>query len=727
MQWLRLPLKLLWIHFWPKENPFPIQKPKLNLHSTRSFEFDSCKQTTLSAPQGCSLTAYAAGHSLGAALWKVALRAGEDFVYALDFNHKKERHIDGIALESINRPSLLICSSDRIFCPHRNKKQRDASFVESCLTPLRAGGSVLVASKVATRALEILLLVEQTWAANKYLFPVFFLGPCVNRVVEWAKSMLEWMGEGVIKAFGINRANPLAFKHIIQQKDWRSLPPGPKVVITWDASLHWGPAKELLLHGNWASHPENTILLTCDHSSYLQLKTGTWNCTKREKIPLEGDELKAWKQQQIYQLQKQQADAAFEALMQRRKRQEFMGGCSDLLAEEDSQAEEQEQLNEQQTGQEASKSSDLQSAGGSSSLNSKLLDERERLKRLYWYDYQYDCLGSDAKFPLRGERRVKVDEYGEAIDDLISALSLNASPLGSSSDEKSPDYNHHHHSSSSTKEAQSSSCSSNNFPDDEAPHKWLDHPFCWKIACKVGYLDFEGLSDGRSLKTVIGRMNPRRLAIVGGTECTRQYMLQMCRISEEIGGGGAGTGGSGSTLVVALDNGTLSVPIPQGKGIGQRNVRVDEEVLSALQVAKCGDYEVAFLRGSLVQEGNKISPFKRTVDDDEQQKLKGRDPVLVGNVKLAQLKRDVLSFAFMTTTPSSASSLKLSNGHLPGEGGLSVELAAGQLTVMQEGSGEKQKLDCVKKTTGHKIGIEGVLGVEYWMVRDALYSQLVAV
>ena len=32
----------------------------------------------------------------------------EDIVYAVDFNHKRERHLNGCDLDKISRPSLLI-------------------------------------------------------------------------------------------------------------------------------------------------------------------------------------------------------------------------------------------------------------------------------------------------------------------------------------------------------------------------------------------------------------------------------------------------------------------------------------------------------------------------------------------------------------------------------------------------------------------------------------------
>ena len=48
---------------------------------------------------GITVTAYAAGHMLGGAVWKVHKEA-EDVVYAVDYNHRKEKHLNGRGLHS---------------------------------------------------------------------------------------------------------------------------------------------------------------------------------------------------------------------------------------------------------------------------------------------------------------------------------------------------------------------------------------------------------------------------------------------------------------------------------------------------------------------------------------------------------------------------------------------------------------------------------------------------
>ena len=49
----------------------------------------------------------------------------EEIVYALDYNHKKERHLNGCVLESLNRPSVLITDSFNATYLQAKRRARD--------------------------------------------------------------------------------------------------------------------------------------------------------------------------------------------------------------------------------------------------------------------------------------------------------------------------------------------------------------------------------------------------------------------------------------------------------------------------------------------------------------------------------------------------------------------------------------------------------------------------
>ena len=57
-----------------------------------------------------SLIYRSSGHMLGGAIWKIT-KDDIEIVYAVDYNHKKELHLNGAMFEHIQRPHLLITSS----------------------------------------------------------------------------------------------------------------------------------------------------------------------------------------------------------------------------------------------------------------------------------------------------------------------------------------------------------------------------------------------------------------------------------------------------------------------------------------------------------------------------------------------------------------------------------------------------------------------------------------
>lgn len=50
---------------------------------------------------GLQITPILAGHMIGGAIWRITKMGEEEIVYAVDFNHKKERHLNGCTFEGI--------------------------------------------------------------------------------------------------------------------------------------------------------------------------------------------------------------------------------------------------------------------------------------------------------------------------------------------------------------------------------------------------------------------------------------------------------------------------------------------------------------------------------------------------------------------------------------------------------------------------------------------------
>lgn len=141
---------------------------------------------------GLVITPYAAGHMLGGTMWKIVKDGEEDILYAVDYNHKKERHLDGAVLESLGRPSLLITDSLNALNVPDRRKERDQALVAEILRTMRRGGNMLIAVDTAGRVLELSQLLDQLWQ-NEDLsrYHIALLNYVGKNVIEFAKGQVS--------------------------------------------------------------------------------------------------------------------------------------------------------------------------------------------------------------------------------------------------------------------------------------------------------------------------------------------------------------------------------------------------------------------------------------------------------------------------------------------------------------------------------------------------------
>lgn len=64
-------------------------------------------------------------------MWKIVKMGEEDIVYAVDFNHKKERHLNGCELEKLARPSLLITDAFNAMYEQERRRIRDEKLMST--------------------------------------------------------------------------------------------------------------------------------------------------------------------------------------------------------------------------------------------------------------------------------------------------------------------------------------------------------------------------------------------------------------------------------------------------------------------------------------------------------------------------------------------------------------------------------------------------------------------
>ncbi|KAJ8724145.1 hypothetical protein PYW07_008125 [Mythimna separata] len=214
---------------------------------------------------GLRITPLPAGHSLGGTVWRIAAPGEEDIVYAPDFNHKKERHLNGCEIERLMRPSLMLLGAMNADYVQQRRRSRDEKLMTTILQTLRGGGCVLVCTDTAGRVLELAHMLDQLWRnkdSGLVAYSLLLLSNVSYNVVEFAKSQIEWMSDKLTRAFEGARSNPFALRHLqlCHSVGEVSRTPGPKVVLASFPDLEAGFARDLFLL--WAPNPQNSIVLT---------------------------------------------------------------------------------------------------------------------------------------------------------------------------------------------------------------------------------------------------------------------------------------------------------------------------------------------------------------------------------------------------------------------------------------------------------------------------------
>ncbi|KAF7489647.1 Cleavage and polyadenylation specificity factor subunit 2 [Sarcoptes scabiei] len=190
--------------------------------------------------QGITLTPLPAGHMIG------------------------ERHLNGCALDRISRPSMLIIDCSNInYVPERRKK-RDSQLFGSIVETLRNFGSVLIGTDTAGRILELSHMLDQFWRSEPGLqaYSIVLLIILAINVFEFAKSLVEWMSDKLMRGFEGQRNNPFAFKHIqlchnlIELKRVNE----PMVVLASQPDFECGFTREIFSHSHKTQ--KNRIILT---------------------------------------------------------------------------------------------------------------------------------------------------------------------------------------------------------------------------------------------------------------------------------------------------------------------------------------------------------------------------------------------------------------------------------------------------------------------------------
>nr|CAI5856676.1 unnamed protein product [Callosobruchus analis] len=428
---------------------------------------------------GLMVTPLPAGHMIGGTIWKIMKLGEEDIIYANDFNHKKERHLNGCELEKLQRPSLLITDAFNANYQQARRRARDEKLMTNILQTLRNNGNVLIAVDTAGRVLELAHMLDQLWRNKEsglLAYSLALLNNVSYNVVEFAKSQIEWMSDKLMKSFEGARNNPFQFKHLQLCHSLSELNkvPSPKVVLASFPDMECGFSRELFLQ--WCSNAANSIILTSRSSPGTLTRDlidngggRTIDLTIERRVKLEGAELEEYE-----------------------KRQRERGEINGIKEDEDSDSDEDIEMSVISKGRhDIVIKQEGKISGGFFKVTKKM----------------------HPMYPFH-EEKIKCDEYGEIIKP--EDYKLAEVPVEGEDNKENIVIKHEEEEITEI---------------PELPTKCIILQRTVQVNAQVQYIDFEGRSDGESMMKILSQLRPRRVIVVRGTEECTMAIEKHCRES----------------------------------------------------------------------------------------------------------------------------------------------------------------------------------------------------
>ncbi|KAL5727474.1 hypothetical protein ACHQM5_000666 [Ranunculus cassubicifolius] len=597
--------------------------------------------------EGIVIAPQVAGHLLGGTVWKIT-KDGEDVIYAVDFNHRKERHLNGTSLESFTRPAVLITDAYNALNNQLSTRERDQKFLELILKTLRSDGKVLLPVDTAGRIVEILLILEQFWTQNNLSYPIFFLTYVASSTIDYIKRALEWMSDQIAKTFEHTRDDPFLLKHvqlILNKTELENVPDGPKVVLASMASLEFGFSHDIFV--DWATDAKNLVVFT-ERGQFGTLARNLQadpppkavKVTMSKRVPLEGEELKAYEEEQI-RIKKEEA---LKASVSKKEDESKASHESDVTLGDPMVVDVNKTLSP----------SDVISPRGSGHRDI-LID-----------GFVPPSTSVAPMFPFY-ENSSEWGEYGEVInpdDYVIKEEDMDQSSMhfGGDFDGKLDE-------------------NSANLILDSKPSKVVSHESTVPVRCSLHYMDFEGRSDGRSIKLTLAHVAPLKLVLVHGSAEATEHLKQHCIkhvcpqvYSPQIG----------ETIDVTSD-------------LCAYKVQLSEKLMSNVIFKKLGEYEVAWVDAQVGKTENddmmSVVPIS-TIPPPHKS-------VFVGDLKLADFKQFLANKGIQVEFSGGA-------------------LRCGEFVTLRKVGDTSQKGGV---TGTQQVVIEGPLTEEYYKIREYLYSQ----
>ncbi|PIA16578.1 Metallo-hydrolase/oxidoreductase [Coemansia reversa NRRL 1564] len=607
------------------------------------------------------VTAHAAGHTIGGTVWTIS-SGGETVLYALDFNHMKEEHLNRTSLMEgaqgkvsarLMKPTLLITGAYTALHRVPPRRRRVECFLDTVARAVRRGGNVLVPVDSAARVLELAYLLNEWWARDKArrdTHALCLLAQCSRKTRSFAQSLVGWMGGGVEAQMADRDAKPFDLRHVtavqsIEELDRKlggdSRARGRQRHAVVLASLEGMSGFSQDLFVRWAAGKKNVVILpqrgppaSLARHLYKRWWDRTQALTVKKRVPLEGAELEAWRAQER---RRQEQEAARDALLKRKR---------DMLDDDDIDLETERLLSGQ--------TYDLYVRG------------RGPVRGLYLVSKSY-CM-----FPFQEKNR-RSDDYGEIYDleTYMIQPDADADEGAHLLDAAAPDADKPYESDAARPESR--------------PTKPVEKERRVQLNCELAFVDMEGRADGTSVSNIVVQLMPKRLVIVHGTSASTAALADFCRdptveVTKEIY-----TPAVGEILNVS-------------SGVNVYRMRLADALVKHVPMTAVRGCMAGFVSGRVSFSHEDQTP---TLEPDHAELSNAWcPPMLVGDPRLSALRTVLVRQGFAA--------------HFDSEG----TLVCNNAVAIKRASSKRTKSDTIK--------ILGAPSPDFYSIRSVVYAHLAA-
>ncbi|GLJ12700.1 hypothetical protein SUGI_0196200 [Cryptomeria japonica] len=193
---------------------------------------------------GIRFWCYTAGHVLGAAMFMVDI-AGVRVLYTGDYSREEDRHLRAAETPPFS-PDVCIIESTYGVQLHQPRAVREKRFTDVVHSVVSQGGRVLIPAFALGRAQELLLILDEYWAAHPELhnIPIYYASPLAKRCMAVYQTYINAMNDRIRTQF--EGSNPFDFKHILPLKSIENFEDdGPSVVMASPGGLQSGLSRQL--------------------------------------------------------------------------------------------------------------------------------------------------------------------------------------------------------------------------------------------------------------------------------------------------------------------------------------------------------------------------------------------------------------------------------------------------------------------------------------------------